>query len=37
VIDPAKAVRRIGHFVPIGGETSPKGVRRPLQVEWTEV
>jgi hypothetical protein len=38
VIDPAKAVTRIGHFEPIGGQTLPQGVHRPcpLQVKWTE-
>lgn len=36
VIDPAKAVTRIGLFEAMGGETLPKGVIRPLQVKWTE-
>jgi hypothetical protein len=36
VIDPAKAVMRIGHFEAMGGEALPKGVLRPLQVRWTE-
>jgi hypothetical protein len=36
VIEPEKAVTRIGHFEAMGGETLPKGVLRPLQVKWTE-
>lgn len=36
VIDSAKAVTRIAHFEAVGGETLPKGVKRPLQVKWTE-
>ena len=36
VIDPSKAVTRIGHFETTGGEALPKGVLRPLQVKWTE-
>lgn len=34
VIDPAKALTRIGHFEAMGGEPLPKGVLRPLQVKW---
>lgn len=37
VVDPTKAVTRIGHFEALVGETLPKGVLRPLQVKWTEV
>ena len=36
VVDPAKAVTRIGHFEAAGGETLPMGVIRPLQVKWTK-
>ena len=36
VVDPTKAVTRIGHFEALLGETLPKGVLRPLQVKWTE-
>ena len=36
VIEPAKAVTRIGHFEAMGGEALPKGVLRRLQVKWTE-
>jgi hypothetical protein len=36
VIDPQRAVARIGRFEALGNASLPKGVLRPLQVEWTD-
>jgi hypothetical protein len=35
-IDPGKAVARIGQFEVLGRPNLPKGVRRPMQVKWSE-
>jgi hypothetical protein len=36
VLDPHKAITRIGRFEPLGNVDLPRGVLRPLQVKWTE-
>jgi hypothetical protein len=33
---PQKAFTKAGHFEPLGEQSVPKGVLRPLQVQWTE-
>ena len=36
VIDPQRAIAKIGRFEALGNASLPKGVLRPLQVEWTD-
>jgi hypothetical protein len=36
VTDPDRAILRVGRFEALGESSLPKGVIRPLQVEWTE-
>jgi len=36
MIDPQRAIAKIGRFEALGNASLPKGVLRPLQVEWTD-
>ena len=36
VIDPRRAIAKIGRFVALGNASLPEGAFRPIQVEWTD-